>query len=394
MSKTLFCAALLAFFCAPAPAAAGPAAPPCEVKQTLVILVQFPDVKHTVDRGEIVKKFFRDLDGYVREMSYGKACVAGRVTEKWYTLPHPISHYKVVSQNLLVKKKPIDALLNDVVNAADKDVDFSKYSYISIYMGATQPQYGMMCLYAYPGFFAWTATEKLKTKSGQEINADIAIFTSQAHLGNIAHDMIHAFGGIRGGKRVVPCLYDHDLQSKPGQFRQVFLKALINMGFWDPMSCHCYKQFLPPMGISSWTKMRLGWIDRSKILTVKPDAAAEVILGPLEDGNARTLVVRIPISSATYYLLENRQPTGYDRYLPGKGVLIMYADDTVPECLDGKAPVRLMNADPEVSLLRGAAFDVGGKDTFIDEKNGLKIQLLEKVGESYRIRVSPYAKPH
>ncbi|OGR41412.1 MAG: hypothetical protein A2X35_10410 [Elusimicrobia bacterium GWA2_61_42] len=393
--QLFFAVALLAAAGLAAVAARGPAASPdaCEKKETLVILVQFPDVKHEVIRDLVQAKFFRDLDAYVREMSYGKACVSGRVTEKWYTLPHPIAHYKVVAQNLKVTKRPIDALLNDAINAAAKDYDLSRYPYISLFLGATQPQYGMMCLYAYPGFFGWAATEQLKTKSGQVINGDIAIFTSRAHLGNMAHDMLHAFGGIRGGRRVVPCLYDHDLQARPGPFRRVFVRSLVNMGFWDPLSCHCYKYFQPPMGISSWTKLRLGWLAPEKVLTARPDRTTEALLGPLEDGSSGTLAIRIPVSGSAYYLVENRQPIGHDQYLPGKGVLIMYADDTVPECLDGKAPVRLMDADPEVSLLRGAAFDTGERGSFVDAKNGFKLQLLGKLGDSYRIRVSPYPRP-
>jgi hypothetical protein len=49
---------------------------------------------------------------------------------------------------------------------------------------------------------------------------------------------------------MVPCLYDHDLQAKPGLMRKTFIDATINMGFWDPMSCHFYKRNLPPPGIS------------------------------------------------------------------------------------------------------------------------------------------------
>ena len=69
---------------------------------------------------------------------------------------------------------------------------------------------------------------------------------------------------------MVPCLYDHDLQAKPGPTREVFVDALIHMGFWDPMSCHYYQWNAPPMGISSWTRIRLGWIDPSRIKVVKP----------------------------------------------------------------------------------------------------------------------------
>lgn len=135
--------------------------------------------------------------------------------------------------------------------------------------------------------------------------------------------------------------------------------------------------------------MRLNWIDPSKIKIIKPGEKAELILGPLENGSSETLVVKIPVSESTYYLVENRQPIGFDKNLPGSGVLVMYADDTIAECRHGKAPVKLVNANPSVPHLEGAAFDIGKKDTFHDEKNKIKIQLKEKMEGSYKILISP-----
>jgi hypothetical protein len=135
--------------------------------------------------------------------------------------------------------------------------------------------------------------------------------------------------------------------------------------------------------------MRLNWIDPSKIKTLNPGERAEFILGPLGDGSSEILAVKIPISRYTYYLIENRQPIGFDKNLPGSGVLIMFADDTIGECRHGKAPVKLINADPSVPYLEGAAFDIVKKDNFHDEKNRIRIKLKEKMGSSYKILVSP-----
>jgi hypothetical protein len=146
---------------------------------------------------------------------------------------------------------------------------------------------------------------------------------------------------------------------------------------------------IPPPGISSWTKLRLGWIAQEKIRIADPKQASEIVLGPLEDGSSETLVIKIPLTETTFYLIENRQPIGlFDPYLPGKGVLIMYADDTVKECRHGEAPLKLMNADPSVPYLKGAAFDLPGKAEFIDKRNNIAIRLIEKIGTSYKIRIS------
>ncbi len=202
----------------------------------------------------------------------------------------------------------------------------------------------------------------------------------------------HILGGVRDGKRLVPCLYDHDLQARPGPVRDVFLGAIVNMGFWDPMSCHYHKWEIPPPGISSWTRLRLGWADTRQVRVVTPAERTELLLGPLADGSSEVLAVKIPLSASTYYLIENRQPVGFDRHLPGQGVLIMYADDTIAECRRGQAPVKLVNADPTRPRLEGAAFDFPQKMTFVDDKNRLRVTLLEKGASGYRIRVEPLAR--
>ena len=161
--------------------------------------------------------------------------------------------------------------------------------------------------------------------------------------------------------RTSPARSDHHrevedpLQARPGPLRDVFLGAIINMGFWDPMSCHFYKREFPPLGISPWTNLRLGWADTKQVRVVKPTERTELLLGPLGDGSSEVLVVKIPLSATTYYLVENRQPVGFDRYLPGHGVLVMYADDMIAECRRGQAPVKLVNADPTIPRLEGAA---------------------------------------
>ncbi|NWF55473.1 MAG: hypothetical protein HXY45_11850 [Syntrophaceae bacterium] len=364
----------------------------CTVQRGLIILAEFPDVRHNIHPRYAQKRFFQEMNEYVQEMSYGKVCIGGDVTPKWNRMPRSIMQYKISPRNLEVDKSRINLLIRDAIDAVDSEVQFSRYSFTAIFMGAQIKDYGMMGLCGYPGMLGWGTQEVLKTKSGQVVHGGVAIYCYQAHLGTLFHDVAHILGGVQGGNRRVPCLYDHDLQAKPGPLREVFLAATIHMGSWDPMSCHYYKWELPPPGLSSWTKLRLNWMDLSKVKGVQPTEKTEVLLGPLEDGKAETLVIKVSLSPTTYYLIENRQPIGFDTNLPGSGVLIMYADDRIPECRHGRSPVKLVNADPNKPHLDGAAFDVGKKESFTDEKNGFQIRLTGKVGNSYKIQIAPYQK--
>ena len=364
-------------------------APGCSAQRGIVILVEFPDVRPRVDRRYAHRRFFVELDEYVREMSYNRACIQGDITERWHTLPHPVSYYRISPRNLEVDKSRVLNLIRDALDEADKEIDLSKYSFVAIFHSASREEYGMIGLCGYPGMLGWASKDFLKTRSGQSVQGGVAIFSYQAHRGTLFHDVAHILGGVKDGKRVMPCLYDHDPQARPGPLREVFLGAIVNMGLWDPMSCHYNKWHDPPPGMCAWTRMRMNWVDASKIQVIQPGETMEITLRPLGDRSSEVLVVKIPLSSTTYYLIENRQPMGFDRYLPGSGVLISYADDTVAECRKGKAPVRLMNADPSVPRLEGAAFDIGKETVFVDRGRRLKIQLGEKIGDSYRILVGP-----
>jgi len=359
------------------------------VEKGIVILVSFPDVHNPVNRDRVRMRFAQHLNAYVKQMSYGKVSLEVDLTKAWVKMPKPVSQYRISSRNLEVDKSRVRKLIDDTLEQIDDEVDFSRYSFTVILMDAQLKEYGMIGLCGYPGMLGWNSKKPLKTRSGQTVAGGVAIFSFQAHLGTLFHDIAHILGGVKGGKRGVPCLYDHDLQAKAGPMRKTFVDAIINMGFWDPMSCHYYQRDLPPPGLSSWTKLRLNWLDPSRIRIVKPGETADLKLGPLEEESTETLAVKIPISDTTYYLIENRQPIGFDKNLPGSGILIMYADDNVAECRQGRTPVKLMDADPSTPHLEGAAFDIGKKNTFEDHEHKIKIQLKEKIGGVYGIAFRP-----
>lgn len=361
----------------------------CTSRRGLVILVDFPGLPRHVDTDYVIDRF-QKLSHFVSEMSYGNVCAEFEFTA-WQQLPEPVDRYAISAANLKVDKSRVFKLIQDAIDAADATHEFGRYDFMVVYMRARFEDYGMVGLCGYPGMLGWQQEVLFKTRQRQQtVPNGVAIFTSSAHIGTLFHDIAHVWGGVVNGKRMVPCLYDHDLQEKHPTRATGWENALINMGYWDPMSCHFYEPRVPPPGISSWTKLRLGWLPATKVRQIEPSAQPiEVVLGPLEDGTSETLVIRIPITASRYILIENRQAIGvYDSVLPRHGVLIMKADDNVRECRFGRSPVRLVNANPDERALLGAAFDVTGKNVHVDPESGVEIRLLEKAGYSYRIRIS------
>ncbi len=132
----------------------------------------------------------------------------------------------------------------------------------------------------------------------------------------------------------------------------------------------------------------MNWIDESKIALIPAGQTATVKLDPLADKNAKTLVIKVPITDKTYYLVENRQKVDIDQNIPTTGVLILYCDDSIYECHQGKAPVKIMDANPSVPYLNDATFDIGKKDRYVDTKNNVAIILQKKDGLSYQIQIT------
>ncbi|MFC1905143.1 hypothetical protein ACFLXT_05250, partial [Chloroflexota bacterium] len=351
-------------------------------KEFVVILADFPDVERMHPESLIEDRVVGFLADYYRQASYNQLTLEGEMTKR-YTLPNPVSHYRISPINMEVDRTRVLSLVNDVVNAADSDVKFSEDLYVMIVLGAPPLEYGMVGYCAVPGMLGFRSESPVTTKSG-EIISNAAVFCETAHLGTHIHDSLHMLGGVISGQRVTPCLYDHDLQAKYIGGEDMG-KILINMGYWDPLSSHWpYKKELPPAGLSSWTKLRLGWIQPSKIALVEPGRSTTVRLDPLADANSSTLVIKIPLTADNYYLIENRQEISSDVNLPSSGVLVLYCDDTIAECRHGEAPVRIMDANPSVPYFNDAAFDIG--------KNRIFIVLLSKEGQSYEILITTPSK--
>lgn len=352
----------------------------------IVIMADFSNVQRQYSDEVIADRVLNFVNNYYFESSYHKLNFKGTMT-KHYMLPHPVEYYKIKPANLDVDPQKVISLVTDVMNAADADVVFSEELYVVIALGATPDEYGMVGYSAVPGMLGFSTDTPITTNSGETVSR-VVVFCENAHLGTYIHDTLHMLGGVEQGRRMTPCLYDHDIQAKVAGTGK-FAEALINMGYWDPLSSHApYDINLPPTGLSAWTRLRLGWIDAEKIALVQPGETTTVTLDPLVNDEAGTLVIKIPLSDGRYYLIENRQPIESDQNLPSSGVLITLADDTVLECRNGTAPVKIMDANPSVPYLNDAAFDIGKNDRFVDAVNNIAIVLLEKIGSSYVIQIT------
>jgi hypothetical protein len=152
------------------------------------------------------------------------------------------------------------------------------------------------------------------------------------------------------------------------------------MGPWDIMSEHFVRRQEPPPGISSFTKIRLNWISPDQVVTVLPGETSMAFLSPLARGG-KTLAVKIPLPDGNYYLVENRQPVGYDAILPDAGIIILRV---FPRAQEGYGTVELMNADPTAAHFSRAAYGLerGRGAFFVDRKGGFAVVPVWKEGDA------------
>ena len=334
------------------------------VQRVLVLAVSFPDVP-TVPPLRRIKE--RMLDGpieYYATQSYGKTQLQGEI-RGWYQLPRPVAEYKVAPYNTEVDRNRVRRLVEDDFNAADTEVAFDRYDHVIIVVGvATRPGvgYGMIAYSANPGMLTMRGMRKgnarmetIATRGGQRFSGGIVVMAQNAHLGHVVHDLAHALGGVVGGRRPIPDLYDTVLQGKVGPLsHESFPKFTVFMGPWDVLSRHFVVYQQPPPGMSSFTRLRMGWIESNQVVEARPAEGQAVTLSPLADGKG-TLAIQVPGRWGTHYLLENRQTLPGDPALPVTGLVILHVDESRE---DGDGIVRVVDANPKVANFGAAAFGV------------------------------------
>ena len=375
----------MALLAGPAPAAAGVADPVLVEgpQKILVIAVRFPGTEPSLTLPQIEKKVGQ-VDGYIRMASYGKAWLEPRLTG-WYEMPAPLGEFRVSPFNYKVDRGRVRRLLADALSAARRDTDPDAYRCVWIVVGVrTRPGegYGMIAYAANPGMLSGVLRsrgrrarlESVELPGGGSFAGPAIVSAENAHVGHVAHDLLHALGGVKDGNRAVPDLYDFDLQSDPRVDHTSPAPFAIHAGPWDIMSQHFIQRDRPPPPPSSFTRLQLGWIEPGQTVTVRPGETREVTLGPLSLGKG-LLVVHVAIDAHRSLLIENRQRVGGDAVLPSAGLLVLEIDTAKEE---GAGIVVVADANPGVPGLQAAPFvpGAGERRSYLNTRAGVGVAPL------------------
>ena len=135
-------------------------------------------------------------------------------------------------------------------------------------------------------------------------------------IGVICHELGHGLG--------LPDLYDtYEEIAVLGDSQGIGVWGLMGAGNWNKPAL--------PAHMTAHSKWRLGWLDYLDILQ-----DGVIFLPPIETDPVAARVWSFGAGGPEYFLVENRQPIGFDANLKGQGLVIYHVDDMRYDAKRGK----------------------------------------------------------
>jgi M6 family metalloprotease-like protein len=299
-----------------------------------VVPIDFPDQKHNdkiglkdwdhalfshgtyKDKSPTGQPVHGSVFDYYAELSCGKLRVEGKVF-KWVHVGKKRADYATDSNRAALLGEALDDLEKRDGRDVLKDFD----GVFFIYAGARVP--------TQRGGLYWPHRANFSHK-GQRWNYFI-VPEGGERMTNISV-ICHEFGHMLG----LP-----DLYAKPE------VPGMEGLGVWCVMSNQLGNG--RPQHMCAWSKEQLGWL---KPAVIDPTVKQKLILSPVEESSKECFKVLLQPDGSEYLLLENRRQSGFDKDLPGEGLLIWRVVDNRPVLEEShgiagpEGPTRFPNSVP------------------------------------------------
>lgn len=300
-------------------------------KKGLIILVQFKDTKfRKANTPELYNRLVNEI-GFVDEelgfrgsvkdyflaQSYGQMefdfDIAGPVT-----LPYS---YKYYGRNFEDgSEKNVGEMIVEACKAVDDEIDFKNYDWdgdnnveqvFILYAGHGEASYTDPYAIWPHKYDIYSATGERLMLDGVRVNTyacscELGTGTKIDGIGTICHEFSHCLG--------LPDFYDVMLANAYG--------GAYGTSDWDIMCSGVYNgDSFCPAGFTAYERMAVGWLNP---VVLKNDVKVEG-MKPLDE-SPEAYIIYNDNDENEFYLLENRQATGWDEYLPGAGLLVTHVD--------------------------------------------------------------------
>jgi M6 family metalloprotease-like protein len=312
-----------------------------EVIKIPVILVGFQDRPFTKTKAEVetlINQPNYTADGltgslrdYFYDISHGQLNLQVEIFGP-YTLPNPVSFY----DNECAGGDSRSMIVTAIDFAFNAGADFSAFHQTPgtnwlttvhiIFAGYCQASGGSRC----EALWSHAGTIRPSVNRGGVVISDYSISpelrgnsgNNLAHIGTMAHELGHSLLGL-------PDLYDTDAAGSGGH--------ALALGTWCLMASGVHNDNgRTPATISAWGRVAAGWVSQ---LTLTSAASITIPNPTLTDA-----IFRINTQTQNeYFLIENREKTRWDAFVPSSGMLIYHIDraDINPWT------VNKVNANPE-----------------------------------------------
>lgn len=295
----------------------------------LIILVNFADSKFNTSKFGNTQQLYTRI---ANEENYGENNFKGSISDYYkaqsggqflldfdvagpVTLSHGYSYYGK-NDSYGYDMRPTK-MVREACQAVDGSVDFSKYDWdgdgeveevFVVYAGNGEHDTTNQPNLIWPHMDNLANYHEQLTLDGVTINtyacaSELNSDKTLSGIGTFCHEFSHCMG--------FPDMYD--TASDGNNF---------GMGSWDLMDYGSYNGYgYVPAGYSGYEKMVCGWttpIELDKPMTVNGmERLADM---------GQTYIIYNKGNRNEYYILENRQQIGFDKYLPGSGLLIEHVD--------------------------------------------------------------------
>ncbi|NHN58954.1 M6 family metalloprotease domain-containing protein [Halorussus rarus] len=296
-----------------------------------VVLINYDDTATTYSVTDFQRLLFGDdpaiasgpgsMKDYYQEVSYGQLNISGGSAgvTGWYTAENGHDYYGESYVNAA-------KLAKEAVRKSDATMDFSEYDndgdgtvdgVIVIHQGPGQEASGDATdIWSHRWSFRGAGIGAYQTDDGVTVNSySLQPETYRSGIttvGVVAHETGHLFG--------MPDLYDTD-----GGSEGIGNWGLMGGGSWNGVN----RPGDSPAHLTAFLKSRQGWLTPAEQSLTGPMGT----LGPYANNSEAFRWLDNPYGvqiggTGEYFLATNRRQTGFDRGLPGEGLLITHIDES------------------------------------------------------------------